>query len=166
MLFDRYSSSSPRGTPRSPAMLRAMIAGALSAFVAGALLRALEPGGMVGFVAGSSLVVLSIALAGLVTSSSIARLAGDHEEELDEYERSLSLRALSLAYRQLGALILALAIYAMLAPDLGWWLPSTDQWAGVLFFLFLCFLVLPTSILLRRLPGEELEPAKTDEETA
>lgn len=166
MLFDPSYASSPRGTPRSPAVLRILSAGAMLAYVAGAFTLALGPGETLDWAAGSLLILLSLGLAGLVTSSSIARLAGDYGEELDEYERRLNSDALSSSYRRLGFLLLLAAAYAYVAPDLGWWLPAAEQWGGVLFFFVLCFWLLPTLTLLSRWPGEARNAAAADEEVA
>lgn len=162
MLFSPPDSSS-RGTPRSPAVLWTLIAGTLLTYVAGVLTQALASDDFPVAIAGTLLIILSIVLAGLVTSSTVARLAGEYEKELDEYERVLSSDALSLAYRRLGFLILLLAAYAYLAPSFGWWLPGAEQLAALLFFLFLCFLLLPTATLLQRWPRDVLEAALADE---
>jgi hypothetical protein len=80
--------------------------------------------------------------------TSLQRIVGEETKRLDEYELRLRGRALSASYAALSIVALVLVIYAAIASDKGFWVPSGyDAFNGLFWGVFLYASVIPTAVL-------------------
>lgn len=99
------------------------------------------------------LLVLPLGLAAIVAMATLLmpRLLGTSDgadAELDERQLALRNHAYLNAYRILGALVLLLALYYMMATGSGWWLPRTDLETQAAFWgIYLVATTLPAALI-------------------
>jgi hypothetical protein len=152
MIFYRSKASDSSAAGPSVSTLRVLTAVALVAYPAGALVRLLTPegpsGDLIGLVVGFGLIVLALVAAAPVMGSRLQRIVAEQAPHLDEMEMMMRHKALSWSYGVLGGAVLALFLYAGMAVDAGWWIPSSfDQWNGLFWGAFLYVTLLPTARL-------------------
>nr|WP_295373794.1 hypothetical protein [uncultured Sphingosinicella sp.] len=132
----------------SVAKVRLFSTFSLVAYPAGALLLALGPDALSTKLAGYGLILLALIAYAPLIGRSLQRIVGEDTKLLDEYELRLRGRALSACYAAFAMLALLLVLYAAIASDKGFWLPSTyEQFNGVVWGVFLYASVLPTALL-------------------
>jgi hypothetical protein len=147
MLFYRSRSG---GSNLSLAAARGLSILALAAYPAGALINRFGDGPAPSLI-GLGLVGVSLVCTALLMTSSIQRIVGEQVDRLDEYELKLRNGAVSSSYACISGLALLSVIYAAIASDAGWWVPSNyDEYNGL--FLGGLSLLLPASV---RVPDVE-----------
>lgn len=140
--------------PISLATIRLANSVAFASYPAGALTLAWTDS-LAGSAAGFGLILLSLIAVVVVTGSSLQRIVGEKPGLLDEYELKLRARAMGSAYTALSVLALLLVIYAAIASDKGFWLPSSyDEYNGLFWGAFLYTSLLPGAFL-----AWQIEPA-------
>jgi hypothetical protein len=145
MLYMR-ATNGPRD--RSVGMVRACTAASLIAYPAGALLLALGSDTLPTKLIGYGLILLALVAYAPVIGTSLQRIVGEDSKLLDEYELRLRGRALSASYTIFSGLALLLVVYAAIAADNGFWVPSSyDAFNGLFWGVFLYASVLPTAVL-------------------
>ena len=145
MLYMR-AANGPRD--RSVAVVRICTAASLIAYPCGALLLALGPDTLTTKLVGYGLILLALCAYAPLIGTSLQRIVGEETKLLDEYELRLRGRALSASYTALTVLILLLVIYAAIASDKGFWVPTSyDAFNGLFWGVFLYASVLPTALL-------------------
>lgn len=103
--------------------------------------------------AGLFVLVIGLALAtlyGLVTlfTSWVWYAANNPDQQLDERQQRVRDRAYLYGYRGLAVVVVLVSVYAGIAFDNGWWLPTTwNQVQAVVWGVLLLALTLPTAIL-------------------
>jgi hypothetical protein len=89
--------------------------------------------------------------------STVQRIVGEKVEALDEYELKLRNHAMSSSYSCFSLLALLAVIYAAIASDAGWWVPSEyGDFNGLFWGVFLYASVLPSVFLAWRLDPSDL----------
>lgn len=155
MIYAR-SSRNPRGTEISATRARTASSLALVAYPAGALILRFAPDTLASTLLGYGLILLALAMAGLLSASSIQRIASEEPSRLDEFERVLRHRALGFSYACFSALTLLAVLYAGIASDIGAWVPSTfEEFNGLFWGVFLYATVLPSAFLAWTMAGDE-----------
>ena len=145
MLYMR-AANGPRD--RSVAVVRICTAASLIAYPCGALLLALGPDTLTTKLVGYGLILLALCDYAPLIGTSLQRIVGEETKLLDEYELRLRGRALSASYTALTVLVLLLVIYAAIASDKGFWVPTSyDAFNGLFWGVFLYASVLPTTLL-------------------
>jgi hypothetical protein len=133
---------------RSVGMIRVCTAASLIAYPCGALLLALGPDTIATKLVGYSLILLALVAYAPLIGTSLQRIVGEETKLLDEYELRLRGRALSASYAVISVLALLLVIYAAIASDKGFWVPSSyNAFNGLFWGVFLYASVLPTAVL-------------------
>lgn len=133
---------------RSVGITRTCTAVSLIAYPCGALMLALGPDTLAMKLVGYGLIVLALVACAPLSGTWLQRIVGEETKQLDEYELRLRGRALSAAYMVLSVLVLLLVIYAAIAIDKGFWVPSSyDAFNGLFWGVFLYASILPTALL-------------------
>lgn len=134
--------------------MRLCTIGALVAYPAGALILAWGDD-LMSAVAGFGLILLALILVGVIMGASVQRIVGERPDRLDEYELKLRARAMSASYAGFTGLVLVAIIYAAIASDKGFWLPSSyEEYNGLFWGAFLYASILPSAVL-----AFQLDPA-------
>jgi MFS family permease len=145
MIYMR-ATNGPRD--RSVVTVRACTAASLIAYPCGALLLALGPDTLPTKLVGYGLILLALCAYAPLIGTSMQRIVGEETRLLDEYELRLRGRALSASYTALSVLVLLLVVYAAIASDKGFWVPTSyDAFNGLFWGAFLYASVLPTALL-------------------
>ena len=151
-----------RGKPIGIVAARALSSSALLLYPAGALLRMLGPDTVATAIAGWTMIVAAVGCAIVIASSSLQRIVGDEEKQLDEYELKLRYRAIQASYLTLTALGLAILFGLQVMSDVTGMLSGVEATnsllEGVFWGLFLYSSVLPTAILAWQLTPEDAPP--------
>ena len=133
---------------RSVATARILSATSLIAFPFGALVLALGPDSLATVISGYALIVLALITYVPLISTTLQRIVGENAKLLDEYELRLRGRALSAAYVTFSVLALLLILYAAIATDKGFWVPTTyEAFNGLFWGVYLYSAVLPVAVL-------------------
>lgn len=158
MLFYR-SAKQPADNGASVAATRNFTAAALIAYPLGGVL--LKIGSATGDsmhlieATGLLLIVLAWIAAFKVFRSPIQRIVAETTSELDEREVDQRHRATSLAYSLFSGITLTAVLYAALANDFGWWLPTSyDNYNFLFWGGFLYAVLLPATVLAWTTPPE------------
>lgn len=103
---------------------------------------------------GLSLIAAALLVFAVLAGSSVQRQAQEPEDKLDERESAERNRATYWSYSTFVALVVAAAIYIMIASDLGdagrasLWMPTSgDHWNAIVGGLLLLGLTLPAAVL-------------------
>jgi hypothetical protein len=97
---------------------------------------------------GYGLILLALCAYAPLIGTSLQRIVGEETKLLDEYELRLRGKALSASYTALSVLVLLLVVYAAIASDKGFWVPTSyDAFNGLFWGVFLYASVLPTALL-------------------
>ena len=129
---------------RSVAMARILSATSLIAYPFGALVLTLGPDSLATVISGYALIVLALITYAPLISTTLQRIVGENAKLLDEYELRLRGRALSAAYVTFSVLVL----YAAIATDKGFWVPTTyESFNGLFWGVYLYSAVLPVAVL-------------------
>jgi len=145
MLYVR-SEKGPRDV--SVTTTRIISAISLIAYPCGALVNALGPDTLPSKLLGYGLIFAALISYAPLIGTSLQRIVGEEVKLLDEYELRLRGRALGACYTGFAMLTLLLVLYAAIASDKGFWLPTTyDHFNGVFWGIFLYASVLPTALL-------------------
>lgn len=133
---------------RSVAMARILSATILIAYPFGALVLALGSNSLAAVISGYGLILLALICYASLISTNLQRIVGENAKLLDEYELRLRGRALSVAYNTFSGLTLLLVMYAAIATDKGFWVPTTyEAFSGLVWGFFLYSAVLPIAVL-------------------
>ena len=156
-----YYRSTSGGKNISLRAARAAALTALAAYPAGALLSEFGPSRW-SHLAGLGLVLVSLIGVAVLMSSSLQRIVGEKIELLDEYELKLRNRAMSASYTAFTVLALLAVIYAAIAADAGWWVPSEyGDFNGLFWGIFLYASILPSVFLTWQMdPSDMAEGAR------
>ncbi len=145
MLFYRAKDGE---TERSVGFVRTVSIASLISYPAGAITLAVGPDTAASSIGGFSLIVASLFCVAVLMRTDLQRIVGEEAIRLDEYERQLRYRAISVAYALVTALALVAIIYAAIASDKGYWVPHTyEQYNGLFWGVFLYASVAPTACL-------------------
>ena len=133
---------------RSVAMVRILSATCLIAYPFGALVLALGSNSLATVISGYGLILLALISYAPLISTTLQRIVGENAKLLDEYELRLRGRALSVASNTFSGLTLLLVMYAAIATDKGFWVPTTyEAFNGLFWGVFLYSAVLPIAVL-------------------
>ena len=133
---------------RSVVMARILSATSLIADPFGALVLTLGPDSLATVISGYALIVLALITYAPLISTTLQRIVGENAKLLDEYELRLRGRALSAAYVTFSVLVLLLVLYAAIATDKGFWVPTTyESFNGLFWGVYLYSAVLPVAVL-------------------
>ena len=151
MIFYR-SSKQADGKGVGIETARLLCAASLALYPAGAIVHGF--GSPLAKILGLVLILLSILAAVPLLGSRFQRVIAEEAHRLDEFEMQLRLRANNSAYGMFAGLVLSGVIYAAIASDFGWWLPSSyDEYNGLFWGVFLYATLLPTTFLVWRADG-------------
>jgi hypothetical protein len=140
------------------AALRALTAGALASYPAGALTLAWGDGPASAIV-GYGLILVSLIFVVAIMGTSLQRIVGEVPQQLDEYELKLRARAMGAGYTGLSILVLLGIIYLAVGSDAGLWVPASyDEFNGLFWGAFLYASVLPSAFLAWQVDAADVQP--------